>query len=80
MLIEDQFGITQNLQMSPIPKTSFLVGTYFAVSYSKRALAYQNHKIMNDAHLLSLSISDAICILKIFLVSCSANKKSHNLY
>ena len=25
--------------MSPIPQTSFLVGTFFAVSYSKTALA-----------------------------------------
>ena len=37
MLIQDQFGIIQNLQ-SPIPQTSFLVGTFFAVSYSKTAL------------------------------------------
>ena len=28
----------QNLQMSPIPQTSFLVGTFFAASYSKTAL------------------------------------------
>ena len=27
MLFKDQFGIKQNLQMSPIPQTSFLVGT-----------------------------------------------------
>ena len=33
-----QFGIVQNLQMSPIPQTSLLVGTFFAVSYSKTAL------------------------------------------
>ena len=39
MLIYGQFGIIQNLQMSPIPQTSFLVGTFFAVSYSKPALA-----------------------------------------
>ena len=36
MLIKDQFGI---IQMSPIPQTIFLVGTFFAVSYSKPALA-----------------------------------------
>ena len=30
--------IIQNLYMSPIPQTSFLVGTFFAVSYSKPAL------------------------------------------
>ena len=38
MLSYEQFGIIQNLQMSPIVKTSFLVGTFFAVSYSKAAL------------------------------------------
>ena len=38
MLIQDQFGIIQNLQVSPISQTSFLVGTFFAVSYSKWAL------------------------------------------
>ena len=39
MLILEQFGIIQNLQMSPIPQTSFLVGTtYFAASYSNLAL------------------------------------------
>ena len=39
MLIYVQFGIIHNLQMSPIPQTSFLVGTFFAVSYSKPAQA-----------------------------------------
>ena len=29
MLIYAQFGIIQNLQMSPISQTSFLVGTFF---------------------------------------------------
>ena len=38
MLILDQFGIIQNLQMSPIPQTSFLVGIFFGVSYRKTAL------------------------------------------
>ena len=28
MLIEDQIGIIQNLQMFPIPQTSFLVWTF----------------------------------------------------
>ena len=32
----DQFGIIQSL--SPIPQTSFLVGTFFAISYSKQPL------------------------------------------
>ena len=36
MLIWDQFGM--NLQTSPMNKTSFLVRTFFAVSYSKIAL------------------------------------------
>ena len=40
MLIYDQFGIIQNLQMAPIPQTSFLVWTFFAVSYSKPALDF----------------------------------------
>ena len=38
MLILDQFGTIQKLQTSPIPQTSFLVRTFFAVSYSKTAL------------------------------------------
>ena len=38
MLIYDQFGIIQNLQMFPNPQNSFLVGTFFAASYSKMAL------------------------------------------
>ena len=38
MLNNDQFCATQNLQTSPIPLTSFLVWTFFAVSYSKTAL------------------------------------------
>ena len=38
MLIQDQFGINQNLQTSPIPQTSFLPWTIFAASYSKIAL------------------------------------------
>ena len=38
MLIQDQFGIIQNLQISPIPQNQFLAQDFFAVSYSKRAL------------------------------------------
>ena len=38
MLIQGQFGIIQNLLTSPIPHTSFLVGTFFATSYSNTAL------------------------------------------
>jgi hypothetical protein len=39
LIIEDLFGIIQNLQTSTIPQTSFLVGAFFAASYSKMALA-----------------------------------------
>ena len=34
-----QIDIIQNIQMSPILQTSFLVGTFFAVSYNKTARA-----------------------------------------
>ena len=34
-----EIGIFQNLQMSPISQISFLVGTFFAISYSKPDLA-----------------------------------------
>ena len=37
-IIYDQFGNIQNFQLSPIPQTSFLDGTFFAASYSKTAL------------------------------------------
>ena len=40
MLIQDQFGIIQNLQTSPTSQTSFLVGTFFAASYSKTAIKH----------------------------------------
>ena len=38
MLIQEQFGIIQNLQTFPIPQTSFLVWTFFVASYSKTVL------------------------------------------
>ena len=38
-------GIIHNLQTSPIPKTSFLVGTFFAASYSKTALVHKPLRI-----------------------------------
>ena len=40
MIKQDPFGIIQNLQMSPSPQTSFLVGTFFAAAYSKTALTH----------------------------------------
>ena len=39
LIIQDQFYTIQNLQRSPIPQTSNWSGTFFAVSYSKPALA-----------------------------------------
>ena len=44
MLIYDQFGFIQNLQTQtfPIPQTSFLVGPFFATSYSKMALVLKD--------------------------------------
>ena len=38
MLNYDPFGIFQNLQMSPISQTSFLVRTFFTTSYIKPAI------------------------------------------
>ena len=40
MLILGQFCIIQNIQMSPIPQTSFLLWTFFAASYNKITLLY----------------------------------------
>ena len=62
MLIYDQFGIIQNFQTSPIPQTSFLVGTFFTVSHSKTALAKITHKlrpykIIFDDYLNSLKLT-----------------------
>ena len=46
LIIKDQFCIIQNLHMSPIPQTSFLVGTFFAASCSKTALVpISNHSV-----------------------------------
>ena len=40
MLIYDQIDIIQNIQMSPIPRNKLFVN-FFAVSYSKPALIWQ---------------------------------------
>ena len=40
MLIWDQFGIIQSLQMSPIPQTGNWSGTFLYTQYSKGALIY----------------------------------------
>ena len=47
MLILDRFGIIQNPKTYPISQTSFLVGTFLAASYSKRALEFQISKCPN---------------------------------
>ena len=39
MLIQEQFGVIQNLEKSLIPQTNFLVGTFVAASDSKTALS-----------------------------------------
>ena len=36
MLVKDQFGIILNLQKSPIPQTSFLVGTFLPLLTAKQ--------------------------------------------
>ena len=38
MLIQDQFGIIQNLQTFPIPQNQFLGGDFFDIFYGKTAL------------------------------------------
>ena len=38
MIIYDQFGTIQYVQRALIAQTTFLVGTFFAISYSKTAL------------------------------------------
>ena len=45
-LIQDQFGIIQNLQSSPIPQTIFLVGIFFATSHSKMALIFSAIRVV----------------------------------
>ena len=60
MLMKDQFGISQNLQTSPVPQTSFLVWTFFAVSYSKTALIELPYffgdgtKFMNETNFITI--------------------------
>ena len=42
LIIQDQFGIIQSIQSFPIFQTSFLVGTFFAASYSKLFFEFEN--------------------------------------
>ena len=47
MLLSDQFGIIQNLQTFPTPQSSFLVGTFFAASYTALVLNLQKEETNN---------------------------------
>jgi hypothetical protein len=47
MLIYDQFGTIQNLQMSPIPQTSNGHELFFAGSYSKLEIVIANRHLSN---------------------------------
>ena len=65
MLTLDQFCIIQNIQTSPVLQTSFLVGTFFAVSYSKPALVSMC-TVLSPRIILSLVITLALadfCVL-----------------
>ena len=53
MLIKDQFGIIQNLQTSPIPETSLLVGTF---------CHFLQHNSSSNADFLSILIHLENCI------------------
>ena len=64
MLIYDQFGIIQNLQTLPTPQTSFLVGTFFAPSHSKMALAVAGHFYSMPIK-ISISQIDKVTVLKV---------------
>ena len=59
MLIQDQFSIIQNLQMSHIPQTSFLVWTFLVISYIKPALDF--------SLLFFRSFQDLFCQIKLIL-------------
>ena len=50
MLIQDQIGIIQKLQMFPIPKPVFWLD-FFAVSYNKTALTMQQNSDLSRADL-----------------------------
>ena len=44
--------------MSPIPQTSFLVGTFFAVSYSKPALEHISWPSLQNMEIYNLSCEE----------------------
>ena len=55
MLIQDQFGIIQNRQTSPISQTSFLVGTFFC-----RFLQQDDSSSQDDFYKMTLNVPGAI--------------------
>ena len=61
-IIQDQFGILQNFHTSAILQTSFLVGTFFDISYMKTALdkvfrswIFQNVELINEINYETLN-------------------------
>ena len=67
MLIQDQFSIIRNLQMFPIPQINFLVGNFFAASYSKTALVQM--LLHQYKHFFSPIILGNICNFVIFCIA-----------
>ena len=73
LIIQDQFGILQILEAFPILQTSFLVGTFFDVSYSKTALraycpnVYTVHQgLERKAKDLKRSLQIRLCLSPLF--------------
>ena len=52
MLILNQFGSVQNRQTSPIPKTSFLVGTFFWILTARPINKQKDSETGNFAKIL----------------------------
>ena len=64
LIIKDQFGIIRNLQTFSIFETSFLVGTFFAASYSK--------KVLETSEIFNCSLAKPGSPRKHFLVEAEA--------
>ena len=82
-MLKDQFGI---IQMSPIPQTIFLVGTFFAISYSKTALVglhwgvrtmqqLEQYKEISRKIQMIFGIEDAKLLMSYFELHQSRDKK-----
>ena len=67
-LILNDIGIIQNLQMPPIPQTSFLPWTFFAASHTKIALELPFEILKVDYTCLVLIFSFKNGVLMVFLV------------